>query len=73
MSAEIDVTELGIAGRQAPDPTELVAILAAIQTMMSANNAPVEPPRVPSWRFAGRTWGKHAALVRTRPHRPNSF
>jgi hypothetical protein len=73
VSAEIDVAELGIDGRQAPDPTELKAILAALGTVLGANALPAVPQRVPSWRFASRTWGKHAALLRTRPHRPNSF
>jgi hypothetical protein len=73
VSAEIDVAELGIDGRQVPQPTELKAILAALGTVLSANAVPVVPQRVPSWRFANRTWGKHAALLRTRPHRPNSF
>jgi hypothetical protein len=73
VSAEIDVVELGIDGRQAPDPTELAAILAALKTVIGGNARPVVPQRVPSWKFASRTWGKHAALLRTRPHRPNSF
>jgi hypothetical protein len=73
MSGPIDIAEIGDAGRQAPDPTELAAILAAIETTISRQPKPVVPQRVPSWRFASRTWGKHAALLRTRPHRPNSF
>jgi Acyl-CoA carboxylase epsilon subunit len=73
VSSEIDVAELGIDGRQAPDPTELAAILAALQAMSAADAKPAVLERVPSWKFASRTWGKHAALLRTRPHRPNSF
>jgi hypothetical protein len=73
MSTPIDVAEIGIGGRQAPDPIELAAILAAIEATTPANVTPAVPQRVPSWRFASRTWGKHAALLRTRPHRPNSF
>jgi hypothetical protein len=73
VSAPVDVAEIGTGGRQAPDPLELAAILAAIEVTIAANAKPAVPQRVPSWRFASRTWGKHAALLRTRPHRPNSF
>jgi hypothetical protein len=73
VSAPIDVAEIGVAGRQAPDPIELAAILSAIEATTSVNPGPAASQRVPSWRFASRTWGKHAALLRTRPHRPNSF
>jgi hypothetical protein len=73
VSAPIDVAEIGVGGRQAPDRIELAAILSAIETPISVNAKPAVPQRVPSWRFASRTWGKHAALLRTRPHRPNSF
>jgi hypothetical protein len=73
VSAEIEVAELGIDGRQVPDPTELQAILTAITMTLTGDAAPAAPARLPSWRFANRTWGKHAALLRTRPHRPNSF
>lgn len=73
MSEPIDVAEIGTGGRQAPDSIELAAILAAIETTTSVSAKPEASQRVPSWRFASRTWGKHAALLRTRPHRPNSF
>jgi hypothetical protein len=73
MSEEIDVAELGTSGRQVPDATEIKAILVAVTTLTATDLAPAAPARVPSWRFASRTWGKHAALLRTRPHRPNSF
>jgi hypothetical protein len=73
MSAPIDVAEVGNAGRQTPDPIELAAILSAVEATIALNARPELPQRVPSWRFASRTWGKHAALLRTRPHRPNSF
>jgi hypothetical protein len=73
VSGPIDVAEIGVAGRQAPDTIELAAILAAIEATTAGNIKPAASQRVPSWRFASRTWGKHAALLRTRPHRPNSF
>jgi hypothetical protein len=73
MSAPVDVAEIGVHGRQAPDPIELAAILTAIEATTFVNAKPAASQRVPSWRFASRTWGKHAALLRTRPHRPNSF
>jgi len=74
VSSPIDVVEVGVNGRQAPDRLELAAILAALESTRAADVQPAAAPqRVPSWRFANRTWGKHAALLRTRPHRPNSF
>jgi hypothetical protein len=73
VSEPVDVAEIGARGRQAPDPVELAAILSAIETTAAVHAKPEASQRVPSWRFASRTWGKHAALLRTRPHRPNSF
>jgi Acyl-CoA carboxylase epsilon subunit len=73
VSEPVDVAEIGVGGRQAPDPVELAAILAAVEATTSGKARPEATQRVPSWRFASRTWGKHAALLRTRPHRPNSF
>jgi hypothetical protein len=73
VSEEVDVAELGTGGRQVPDPIELKAILAAVTAVTGTETGPAVGGRVPSWRFANRTWGKHAALLRTRPHRPSSF
>jgi hypothetical protein len=73
MSEPIDVAEIGVGGRQVPEPIELAAILSAIEATTGVSAQPEASQRVPSWRFASRTWGKHAALLRTRPHRPNSF
>jgi hypothetical protein len=73
LSDDLEVVEVGIKGRLVPNDTELAAILAALKTTIKQSVAQATPDRVPSWRFANRTWGKHAALLRTRPHRPNSF
>jgi hypothetical protein len=73
LSSDVEVAELGVQGRLAPDEVELAAILAAVKLVLQPPGPAAPAARVPSWRFANRTWGKHAALLRTRPHRPNSF
>jgi hypothetical protein len=73
MTGEIEVAEVGFQGRLVPDEIELSAIVTAVKMTMPTPGTQRARARIPSWRFASRTWGKHAALLRTRPHRPNSF
>jgi hypothetical protein len=73
VTSRIEVADVGIGGRLVPDDVELLAIVAAVTITLRPSGPQRSQARVPSWRFASRTWGKHAALLRTRPHRPNSF
>jgi hypothetical protein len=74
MTEPIRVEELGQNGRLVPSPRQLDAVLAAVQSTLSADAAkPTRKSTASLWRFSGRGWGNHPADRRSRPQRRSAY